>query len=194
MNNENESNTNSPAPGLTPKKGKPTPTRKEAQSARVRPLVPKDRKAAKRASKEKDRAKANFQHEALMKGDEANFPLQHRGPHLRLVRDIVDSRRNLAEFFFPVALIAVFIVFALQFIAPKLFIELSPIILLLIWGSIIGVIIDSFILRKKIRRLATERFGSVPRGSVGYGIMRSTNIRRWRIPKPVIKYGEEPRK
>ena len=33
------------------KKGRPTPKRKAAEAARIRPLVPKDRKEAKRAAR-----------------------------------------------------------------------------------------------------------------------------------------------
>src|SRR5699024_8061299 len=86
-------------------KGRPTRTRKEAEAARRRPLVVDDRKEARRRDRERaSRERAEAQ-QALMTGDESKMPLQHRGRERRLVRDLVDSRRNVAEYFFPIALI-----------------------------------------------------------------------------------------
>ncbi|MCG7442772.1 integral membrane protein [Mycobacteroides abscessus subsp. abscessus] len=177
----------------TPKKGRPTRSRKEAVAARRTPLVPKDRKEAKRRSKQKDRAAANREHQALLAGDEAHYPLQHRGADRRLVRDIVDSRHNVAEYFLPFALIAMLFPFAMQLIDPVKFQVVSIVFLVVLWAGILVVVIDTFLLRRKIRKVLTERFGVVPAGMVSYGLLRSTNIRPWRMPKPQIKHGEAPR-
>ena len=177
----------------TPKKGRPTRSRKEAVAARRTPLVPKDRKEAKRRSKQKDRAAANREHQALLAGDEAHYPVQHRGADRRLVRDIVDSRHNVAEYFLPFALIAMLFPFAMQLIDPVKFQVVSIVFLVVLWAGILVVVIDTFLLRRKIRKVLTERFGVVPAGMVSYGLLRSTNIRPWRMPKPQIKHGEAPR-
>ena len=177
----------------TPKKGRPTRSRKEAVAARRTPLVPKDRKEAKRRSKQKDRAAANREHQALLTGDEAHYPVQHRGADRRLVRDIVDSRHNVAEYFLPFALIAMLFPFAMQLIDPVKFQVVSIVFLVVLWAGILVVVIDTFLLRRKIRKVLTERFGVVPAGMVSYGLLRSTNIRPWRMPKPQIKHGEAPR-
>ncbi|MDO5646273.1 MAG: DUF3043 domain-containing protein [Dermabacter sp.] len=179
---------------ITPKKGKPTRSRKEAEAARKRPLVPEDRKEARRLSKQKARSQSNREHHALVTGDEENYPLQHRGPDRRLVRDIVDSRRNVAEHFLPFALVAMLFPFLLQIIAPARFELVTLAFLVALWGGIFIVVIDLFLLRRKIRRTLEERFGVVPSGMVSYGILRATNIRPWRMPKPKIKHGEAPRR
>ncbi|ANP27785.1 hypothetical protein DAD186_12350 [Dermabacter vaginalis] len=198
MNTETPSE-HSPSPtraehsATTPKKGRPTRSRKEAVAARRTPLVPKDRKEAKRRSKQKDRAAANREHQALLAGDEAHYPVQHRGADRRLVRDIVDSRHNVAEYFLPFALIAMLFPFAMQLIDPVKFQVVSIVFLVVLWAGILVVVIDTFLLRRKIRKVLTERFGVVPAGMVSYGLLRSTNIRPWRMPKPQIKHGEAPR-
>lgn len=186
-----------PAPAehsaTTPKKGRPTRSRKDAQAARRTPLVPKDRKEAKRRSKQKDRAAANREHQALLTGDEAHYPVQHRGADRRLVRDVVDSRHNVAEYFLPLALIAMLFPFVMQLIDPVKFQVVSIVFLAVLWAGIIVVVIDTFLVRRKIRKALMERFGVVPAGMVSYGLLRSTNIRPWRMPKPQIKHGEDPR-
>lgn len=189
-----DSTSTHPESGASAKKGRPTRSRKEAQAARHRPLVPEDRKEAKRLSKAKAREASNREHHALVTGDEEHYPAQHSGPDRRLVRDVVDSRHNIAEYFMPFALIAMLFPFALQFFASAQFQVASVVFLVILWGGIALVVIDSFLLRKKLRAALNERFGIVPSGMVSYGILRSTNIRPWRMPKPKIKHGEAPRK
>lgn len=175
-------------------KGRPTRTRKEAEAARRRPLVVTDRKEARR----RDRAKAQQQRmlaqKAMMTGDEQHMPLQHRGPQRRFVRDVVDSRRNVAELFFPIALVFMVIALLLPLIRPQLYLAMSSAMLVVLWGGIALCVVDGFLLRRRLRAALTERFGEVQRGLVGYGIMRQSQIRRWRLPRPGIKHGEAPRR
>lgn len=126
-----------------------------------------------------------------MTGDEANMPPQHRGADRRLVRDIVDARHNLAEYFLIVALVLVVVTFALPLLNPNLAATASTILLVVMWGGIIACVIDALVLRKRLRRELTARFGQVSRGLVGYGVMRAIQFRRWRLPKPQVKHGED---
>jgi hypothetical protein len=174
-------------------KGRPTRTRKEAEAARRRPLVVDDRKEARRRDRERASQERMESQQALMTGDEKRMPLQHRGPQRSFVRDVVDSRRNLAEFFFPIALIFMVIALVLPLIRPDLTAALSTGMIIVLWGGIALCVIDSLFLRKRLRRLLTERFGDVERGLVGYGIMRAIQIRRFRLPRAQIKHGESPR-
>ncbi|MGP9682129.1 MULTISPECIES: DUF3043 domain-containing protein [unclassified Brachybacterium] len=174
-------------------KGRPTRTRKEAEAARRRPLVVDDRKEARRRDRErasKERAEAQ---QALMTGDEKKMPMQHRGPERRLVRDLVDSRRNVAEYFFPIALIFMLVALIMPLIRPEMYLMMSTGMIVVLWGGILVCVIDSFLLRRHLRKNLTERFGSVGSGLVGYGIMRAIQIRRFRLPRAQIKHGEDPR-
>ncbi|GAA1306935.1 MAG: DUF3043 domain-containing protein [Brachybacterium tyrofermentans] len=174
-------------------KGRPTRTRKEAEAARRRPLVVDDRKEARRRDRErasKERAEAQ---QALMTGDEKKMPMQHRGPERRLVRDLVDSRRNVAEYFFPIALIFMLVALIMPLIRPEMYLAMSTGMIVVLWGGILVCVIDSFLLRRHLRKNLTARHGSVGSGLVGYGIMRAIQIRRFRLPRAQIKHGEDPR-
>lgn len=174
-------------------KGRPTRTRKEAEAARRRPLVVDDRKEARRRDRERASQERMEAQQALMTGDERKMPLQHRGPERRYVRDIVDSRRNIAEYFFPIALIFMLIALVLPLIRPDVTAAMSTGMIIVLWGGIALCIVDSLILRRSLRAKLTERFGDVQRGLVGYGIMRAIQIRRFRLPRAQIKHGESPR-
>ncbi|MBB5831640.1 DUF3043 domain-containing protein [Brachybacterium aquaticum] len=182
-----------PEPTRPGSKGRPTRTRKEAEAARRRPLVVDDRKEARRRDRERAQQERMEAQQALMTGDEKKMPLQHRGEDRRFVRDVVDSRRNIAEFFFPIALVFMLIALVLPLIRPDLTAALSGGMVVILWGGIFLCVIDAFLLRRKLRAKLEERFGGVGQGLVGYGIMRAIQIRRFRLPRPQIKHGEEPR-
>jgi hypothetical protein len=62
------------------------------------------------------------------------------------------------------------------------------------FGFFVLVIIDSFVLARKIRRAVGERFPDTKvrmRNLTWYGISRSTMIRRWRFPKPEVAMNAE---
>lgn len=174
-------------------KGRPTRTRKEAEAARRRPLVVQDRKQARKRDRERASRERAESQQALVTGDEAKMPLQHRGRDRRLVRDVVDSRHNLAEYFFPVALVFFVVALVVPLINADLYTSVSFAMILVLWGGIALCVIDSFLLRRRLRRELTEAFGAVGSGLVGYGIMRAIQIRRFRLPRPQIKHGEQPR-
>lgn len=183
-----------PQPTRPGSKGRPTRSRKEAEAARRRPLVVTDRKEARRRDRERSQRERMNAQQALMTGDEKNMPAQHRGPERRLVRDVVDSRRNLAELFFPIALVFMLVALVVPLFAPEMYMVMSTGMIIVLWGGILACVVDSMFLRKRLRKEITAEFGEVERGLVGYGIMRSIQIRRWRLPRPMIKHGEAPRR
>ena len=119
---------------------------------------------------------------------------QHRGPERRYVRDVVDSRRNVAEYFFPIALVFMLVALVLPLIRPEITTAMSTGMIIVLWGGIALCVVDSLFLRRSLRAKLTERFGEVQRGLVGYGIMRAIQIRRFRRPRAQIKHGESPRR
>ncbi|GAB2550529.1 DUF3043 domain-containing protein [Brachybacterium huguangmaarense] len=176
-------------------KGRPTRSRREAEAARKRPLVPADRKEARRQDRQRASAERARTQSALMSGDEANMPAQHRGPERRFVRDLVDARHNVAEYFFPVALVVMLVLLLLPFVAPQFDpVVLSTVMMVVIWGGIALCVLDGFLIRRAIRSGLTERFGFPVPGLTSYGIMRAMQIRRFRLPKPQVKHGETPRR
>ncbi|RDG36250.1 DUF3043 domain-containing protein [Streptomyces corynorhini] len=168
-------------------KGRPTPKRSEAESQRRRAsTTPTDRKTAMKRQREARRADLTRQREALASGDERYLPARDKGPVRRYVRDFVDSRFAIAEFFLPLAVVILVLsmvrVGALQNIA------------LLLWlGVIVLIVIDSIGIWLRLRKQLAERFPDTPkRGAVAYGLMRTLQMRRLRLPKPQVKRGARP--
>ncbi|MCC9174592.1 DUF3043 domain-containing protein [Arthrobacter sp. zg-Y179] len=166
-------------------KGAPTPRRKDQVAARRRPLVPDDRKAAKAANREALREERMKTRRALDTGDERYLPLRDKGPNRRFVRDIVDARWNIGEFIMIAAL-----VFVLFSFIPSVDVQL--IVMAAFWVLILLVIADSFMLRRQIRKRLTAKFGGPNPGDVWYGVSRSLQLRRFRLPKPQVRRGQYP--
>ncbi|MER7818768.1 DUF3043 domain-containing protein [Streptomyces sp. NPDC058423] len=168
-------------------KGRPTPKRSEAQTQRRRAQsAPLDRKAAMRRQREARRADLARQREALAGGDERYLPPRDKGPVRRFVRDFVDSRFCIAEFFLPLAVV----ILVLSMIRVP---QLQNIALLLWLGVIVMIVIDSIGIWFRLKKQLNERFPDEPkRGAVAYGLMRTLQMRRLRLPKPQVKRGERP--
>ncbi|MFC8919479.1 DUF3043 domain-containing protein [Streptomyces sp. NPDC047821] len=168
-------------------KGRPTPKRSEAQTQRRRAqTVPTDRKEAMRRQREARRADLAKQRQALAGGDERYLPARDKGPVRRYVRDFIDSRFCVAEFFLPLAVV-ILILSSLPNTQLKN-------IALLLWMAVIALIIlDSIGIWLRVKKQLNERFPDEPkRGAVAYGLMRSLQLRRLRLPKPQVKRGERP--
>ncbi|MEU5435744.1 DUF3043 domain-containing protein [Streptomyces sp. NPDC020719] len=168
-------------------KGRPTPKRAEAQTQRRRAsTVPTDRKEAAKRQREARRADLARQREALANGDQRYLPARDRGPVRKFVRDFVDSRWCIAEFFLPLAVI----ILVLSMVRIG---SLQNIALLLWLGVIVLILIDSVGLAFRLKKQLRARFPEEPtKGAVAYGLMRTLQMRRLRLPKPQVKRGERP--
>ncbi|MCX4551558.1 DUF3043 domain-containing protein [Streptomyces sp. NBC_01387] len=168
-------------------KGRPTPKRSEAQSQRRRAVTPTtDRKEAAKRQRDARRADMAKQREALASGDERYLPARDKGRARRFARDYVDSRWCLAEFFLPLAVI-ILVLSVIQ--VPGI----QSIALLLWLVVIVLIVIDSIGVWFRLKKQLNERFPDEPkRGAVAYGLMRTLQMRRMRLPKPQVKRGERP--
>lgn len=169
---------------MNEKKGRPTPKRKEAEKERVlKRLAPAATKEAKKLQKKQSRIARGAQREAYMRGEESALPPRDRGPIRKFVRDYVDARRSIGEFFLPVIVLVLFMT-----IVPVIQVQLAAIILMY---SILGLsFIDGFYLSRKIKREVAKRFPGENLKGVGmYGWLRSTQIRRLRAPLPRVTRG-----
>ncbi|MER7956435.1 DUF3043 domain-containing protein [Streptomyces sp. NPDC096030] len=168
-------------------KGRPTPKRSDAQTQRRRAAtVPTDRKEAAKRQREARRSDLARKREALASGDERYLPARDKGPVRRFVRDFVDSRFAIAEFFLPMAVV----ILVLSMIRVPVLQNVS----LLLWlGVIVMIVIDSIGIWLRLKKQLNERFPNEPkRGAVAYGLMRTLQMRRLRLPKPQVKRGERP--
>lgn len=168
----------------TAPKGRPTPSRKEREAARRTPLVPADRKAAKEAQREADREFRARQQHALQTGDERYLPANDKGPQRRYIRDYVDARINVGDYLL-VLILASFIV---GLFAPG-FQQYS---VLVMWAFILLWILDYSIMWRGLKKKLTDKFGEIEPRSGFYAFNRVMMIRRFRLPKPMVKRGDYP--
>lgn len=165
-------------------KGGPTRSRKEAEAERraqmKRPLTRKEQSQRERRRRASARDK---QREALMgSGSAADLPPRDRGPAKALARDVVDRRRTVAEFMLPILVV----ILILSFFPP-----MAATVFGLWTVTIIATVIDEAWLIFTLKRELAKRFDKAGRrGAVLYAILRSTQIRRMRLPKPAIAVRE----
>jgi hypothetical protein len=168
-------------------KNRPTPSRREQESANKRPLVPKDRKAAAGQSRDAARVARARQRAALLSGDESALPARDKGPAKRFIRDTVDARWNIGEFMLPV----MFIVLALTFI-PAVFKSTAAwatlLVFVLVYSLVIASALDAFMMWRRTKAKIFAKFGEAPpRGSAMYAVMRGFQMRRSRLPRPQVE-------
>ena len=169
-------------------KGRPTPSRKEAEAARKQQLrIPKDPKEAKKAARERDREERTRARAGMMAGDERYLPARDRGPAKAFTRDFVDSRFTIAEFFIFVAIA----VLALGFIrnpAIQSFVTLAFFLFALI------IIVDTGVLLFSLDRKAKAQFPEKAdrKGILLYATLRTIQLRRLRLPAPRVRRGGAP--
>lgn len=167
------------------KKGRPTPKRKEAEAARkVSSLAPASTKAEKQRVRAAAKADRIAQRAAFLRGDESALPLRDKGPVKKFVRNYVDARRSIGEYFLPV----IFIVLFLTLIPNPVF-QIGSIVIM--YSVLLISVVDGFLLTRKIKSEVALRFPDAQLKGLGmYGWLRSTQMRRMRTPKPAIKPGE----
>ena len=175
-------------PRRTPGKGKPTPRRREAQRRRTGPVAPppRTRREAYRRMREQGADRRSVMREALRTGDERYLPPRDQGPERRLVRAMVDSRRNAGVLFLFVA-----VLYFAGLIIPD--VRVRAFISALWLTAVLLVIVDSIVLGVRIRRTVRGRFPDTRQSTAGlifYGITRATMVRRWRAPKPQVSVGD----
>lgn len=167
------------------KKGRPTPKRKEAEAARkVSSLAPASTKEEKKRAKEAARAGRIAARAAYMRGEEHALPARDKGPVKKFVRNYVDSRKSIGEYFLPI----IFVVLVLTLIPSPIF-QIGSIVIM--YGVLLISVIDGFFLSRKIKSAVIAKFPGTELKGIGmYGWLRSTQMRRMRSPKPQIKVGE----
>ena len=175
-------------PGRPSGKGRPTPRRREAQKRRTGPVAPppKTRREAVRRMRAQGSDRKSEAREGLRAGDERYLSPRDRGPERRMVRNIVDSRRNAGVLF----LLSAVVYFA-GLLIPS--VQIKAAITALWLTVLILLVVDSAVIGLRIRKLMRERYpDSTQRLSslIFYGATRATMIRRWRMPKPVVEVGD----
>lgn len=188
-------------PAATSKKGKATPKRPRPAKPRPPSNPPMSYKEKRKQAKasgqklskdQKRQAKADLRRERarIAEGQWKGDPLfdkyhlpRDRGPERLLVRDIVDSRRTVAQYFFAITMGLL--------LATNIF-PYAAGILMIGWIAImLGLALDSYFLCRKIKRLVLARFPKTSQrmgGLYWYAIQRSIMFRSMRNPRVRMSY------
>jgi hypothetical protein len=165
--------------------GQATPKRKQGGRKAVPP--PTNRREASKRMREQQREARAEARAGMLAGDEKFLPAGDRGPERALVRDIVDSRRNLGSY---VLFVLLFVLLGSVLRIPALVVYAN----MFFYVYILAVVVDSFLLTRRIKRLVPQRLPkstTPPRSHYFYAIMRSLNIRRLRMPNPRVPIGSK---
>nr|WP_255549638.1 DUF3043 domain-containing protein [Corynebacterium sp. TAE3-ERU12] len=198
--------------GYTPKKGHATPKRNEVERAKgirrgpVRPPMTskeaRQRRKEEKASMSKEEYKAKkareraerrearrVADERMASGDPRYLLPRDQGPERKLVRDWVDTRRFLANFFMPFALVLLLVMLVGQAYptVAAYFSLFSMVFILVLIGE--GVVIG-----RRANRLVREQFPSTTDTGFRmgfYAYSRASQPRRLRTPRPQKEIGDK---
>jgi hypothetical protein len=173
------------AQGHTPKKGRPTPKRREAEGKRRGPLPPPpktQREAIKRSrgNKEERRKASAERRERMMQGDDRYLMPRDKGPVRAYVRDLVDTRRHLMGLFMPLVLI-VFATTLAQSLVIQQYATLFCMVLLIM------MVIEGSLLGRYVNRQVRAKYPDHkdrPLALGWYAFTRAMQIRKLRVPRP----------
>lgn len=193
--------------GSTRDKSTPTPKRPAPKRARPPKNPPMSYKEARRQAKaergpklDKEArkelaAQRRAERQRIVDGQNRGDPLfdkyhmpRDKGPERLLVRDLVDARRSIGQYFFIIAIAIMFVSSAGTSVQVQQF-------ALLLWVAIlIAFIIDSILLSRKVKRIVWDRFPKTTQRKAGlywYAISRSMMFRKMRQPqpRPNVTYG-----
>lgn len=172
---------------LPAKKGVPTPTRREQEAARKRPLVANDRKLARQRDRQRVAEQRAKMRTAMETGEEKYLPTRDRGPQKRLARDYVDARTGVGEWLLIIVLLFLFASFLMSEQARAM-------VAFSLWAVMFAVIVECWWVGRQVRRRIEEKFGvgQLEKGVRFYAAMRALQVRRLRLPKPMVNRGQYP--
>lgn len=162
---------------VTPKRG--------SNARRLTEAAPANRREAYKQVRERNRVERAEAAAGMKAGDERFLLARDRGPERALARDIVDARRTVGTWFFGGALI---VLVGSSVRNPAIQLASN-----LLWALLaIGVVVDSVLIARKVKKLVNARFPKTGQrvGSLQiYGVMRALTFRRMRVPKPRVELG-----
>jgi hypothetical protein len=165
-------------------KGRATPTRREREAARKRPLVPTDRRLAARTSRDQMAAERERARIGMANGDEKYLPARDKGPQKRYVRDYIDARWSIGEVLLPLLVVV---------IIGSFFESIAVYVFLGVYAIIAVVVIEAIIVSTILKRKLVAKFGAGKVERIAwYASMRMVQLRVLRLPKPRVKRGEFP--
>ena len=161
----------------TRKKEGATPTRKQAEAARMERLHPT------LTPKQQRKADREARYDARMQA----MDRAERAPHRALLRDFVDARWTIAEFMMPAMILMMSISMATMMWSPAL----SNYIALGLWLLLLLTFVNIGFMWRSFKKVLQERHPGTPtKGLLMYMFNRALMIRRFRRPAARIKRGD----
>jgi hypothetical protein len=176
-------------------KGRPTPKRKDAQGRRRSPVTaPANRKEAYKQMRERQATERSRAREGMMRGEERYLPARDRGPARRYARQWVDSRRTISQYFLPISLVLLLVLWTVPMFGGQTGIVLYSYAITFLWPlMIIMVVASSIWVSQRVRKEVAEKLPDESLKGVGfYAAMRALQIRRLRFPPPTVLPGGKP--
>jgi hypothetical protein len=169
-----------------PTKGRATPTRKEREAARKRPLVGANTPEARKASRTAAQSQRERARIGMLNGEERYLMAKDRGAQKRYVRDYVDARWSFGEILLPLA--------GVLLLALLLNQQLQANLTFAFYGYVVLVIIDCIVFTSRLKKKLEAKFGAdnIERFRM-YGSLRSIYFRQLRTPKAQVKRGAFPK-
>ncbi len=183
------------APIVDNSKGRPTPKRKDAEAARKQSLKSgvsvkpgSSKREQRNAARESQRQQRAVAMEGMRRGDERYLPARDQGPVRKFVRDYVDSRRTISEFFVIIALVILVVGVVGQNLTART-------IVTMLWMLVLIIVITEtalmlFRLNSQLKRRWPDKADR--KGTNFYAVMRMLQIRRLRLPPPSFKANGQP--
>jgi hypothetical protein len=182
---KSESSAAAPQAPTTPRpgsKGRPTRTRKEALEARrAAAKAARNPKSAKSSARAAKMERSQEIRRKMKEGDERYLMKRDQGPVRRFVRDFVDARLSMAEFAMPLLIVSL----------VATMVGAAGVGTGILNATVLVVVLDSFLLRWRLRSQVKQRFGKEHlKGVTFYAMMRALQMRFLRIPKPQARLGQ----
>ena len=133
-------------------KDTPTPKRKDAEALnKINAITSPATKATKARDRDEMKSKRLAARAAYMRGEENALPARDKGAVRRYVRNYIDSRRNVGEYFLP----AVATVLVLSVVHNKF---VSLIAILFMYAAMLYTVLSGFFMTRRIRKAVTAKF------------------------------------
>jgi hypothetical protein len=165
----------------------PTPKRKEAQALNQHPVIVKDRKLARKRSREMQARERNTEYLAMKTGDIDKMPLKDRGEEKLFIRNFVDSRFHLSQLFIPIAFTLVLAMFTPLQSARVI----ANILVIVVYCYTLACAVEIFFRWRTMKALMRSHFGPNllfnRQGYLNYMFIRMLQFPRMRLPKALPK-------
>lgn len=172
-------------PAAEAAKGRPTPKRSVAEAKRRQPVTGTRPAAGPRTPEDKAKARTQraTRYDAMKRGEAWALNPRDRGAGRALVRDYIDSKRRISEYYMYILVILLATVFLRSTAASAI---VSPLVL----AMVVIIVLDALLIRRALTKLMAARLpGESMRGLTIYAVMRALQIRRFRVPAPRVQPG-----